>query len=103
MRKRMLAALTAVIGAGLLASAAAAAVPSNSAAPTISGTASVGQTLTVSNGTWSGAPTSFSYQWQRCSSRTSCSDITGATNHTYTVASADNGDALRAQVTATNA
>jgi hypothetical protein len=103
MRKRILAAITAVIGAGVLASAAAAAVPSNSAAPAISGTASIGQTLTVSNGTWSGSPMSFSYQWQRCSSPTSCSDITGGTNQKYVVASADNGNALRAQVTATNA
>jgi len=102
MRKQMLAALAAAVGAGVLATAALGAVPSNTAAPTISGTLAVGQTLTVSNGTWTGSP-SFSYQWQRCSSPTSCSDITGATDRTYTVAAADNGNALRAQVTATNA
>lgn len=103
MTKKLLAAALAVVGAGVLASSALGAVPSNTAKPAISGTAAVGQTLTVSNGTWTGSPTSYSYQWQRCSSSTSCSDITGATSHTYTVASADNGNALRAQVTATNA
>lgn len=103
MRKQMLAALAAAVGAGLPATAALGAVPSNTAAPTISGTLAVGQTLTVSNGTWTGSPTSFSYQWQRCSSPTSCSDISDATDKTYTVAAADNGNTLRAQVTATNA
>ena len=103
MRRNLIAAVVAVLGAGALASTAHGAVPSNSAAPSISGTASVGATLTVSNGTWTGSPTSFSYQWQRCSSSTSCSDIAGANNHTYTVATADNGNALRAQVTASYA
>lgn len=102
MTKRLLAAALAMVGAGVLASSAFGAVPSNTAKPTISGAATAGQTLTVSNGTWTGSPTSFSYQWQRCSSSTSCSDISGATNRTYTVATADNGNALRAQVTATN-
>lgn len=103
MRTHVLATLVAAVGAGVLATAAFGAVPSNTAAPTISGTLSVGQTLTVSNGTWTGAPTSFSYQWQRCSSPTSCTDIGGATDRTYTVATADNGNSLRAQVTAVNA
>jgi len=103
MIKQMLATLVALVGAGALAAAALGAVPSNTAAPEISGTLSVGQTLTVSNGTWAGSPTDYSYQWQRCSSSTSCTDISGATSKTYTVATADNGNALRAQVTATNA
>jgi hypothetical protein len=103
MTRNLLTALVAVISTGALASSAFAAVPSNTAAPDISGTVAVGQTLTVSNGMWTGSPTMFSYQWQRCSSSTSCTDITGATNRTYTVAAADNGSALRAQVTASNA
>ena len=34
--------------------------------PQISGTTVVGQTLTETHGTWSGAPSSFTYQWARC-------------------------------------
>jgi hypothetical protein len=82
--------------------AAGTAAPGNTAGPTISGTAKVGSTLTVSTGTWTGSPTTYAYQWQRCSSA-SCADVTGATQKTYLVSSADVGRSLRAVVTATNA
>ena len=39
--------------------------PVNTAAPTVSGTAQVGQTLTVTNGSWDNSPTGYTYQWQR--------------------------------------
>jgi hypothetical protein len=38
-------------------------VPVNTALPTVSGTAQVGQTLTGSNGTWTNNPTSYRYMW----------------------------------------
>lgn len=38
-------------------------IPVNSVAPVITGTAQVGQTLSVSNGTWTNSPASFSYRW----------------------------------------
>jgi hypothetical protein len=63
----------------------------------------VGQTLTTSNGTWSNSPTSYTYQWQRCTSSTSCADITGATKQTYTLVAADAGRRIRSVVTAVNA
>jgi hypothetical protein len=47
--------------------------------------------------------TSFTYQWQRCTSSTSCADVDGATARTYGVRSADVGDTLRVAVTAHNA
>jgi len=80
------------------------AAPSNSAAPSISGTAAFGSTLTAANGTWSGNPTGYTYQWQRASTSTgSYSNITGATSQSYTVATADIGNFLKVNVTATNA
>ena len=79
--------------------------PTNSALPAISGAATVGSTLTASNGTWGGtAPITYAYSWGRCnSSGAACAAIGGATVHTYTVVSADVGHTLRATVTATNA
>jgi hypothetical protein len=78
--------------------------PSNSALPAISGTATQGQSLSTSNGTWNGTPTSYSYQWRRCdSSGNSCTDVSGATASSYTLASGDVGHTIRASVTATNA
>jgi hypothetical protein len=104
MRKRLLPALLGSVVAGLfLASIASATAPGNTAAPAVSGTAKVGQTLTVSNGTWSNNPTSYTYQWQRCSSTTSCTDIANAVGQSYVVRNADGGARIRADVTATNA
>src|SRR5438105_12488541 len=78
--------------------------PRNTVRPTISGTAQVGQTMTVSNGTWTGGVTSYSYQWQRCDQNgQACLNISGATSRTYGVRSDDVASTLRAEVTAHNA
>jgi hypothetical protein len=104
MRKQFLAAALITALAALMAVATAkAAAPGNTTPPAVSGTAKVGQTLTVSNGEWTGTPTSYAYHWQRCTSSTTCTNIAGATNQTYTVANADAGRTLRAVVTASNA
>lgn len=73
--------------------------PVNTVAPSVSGTAQVGQTLSSTTGTWTGTPASFTYayQWQR-----SGSNISGANSSTYVVQSADVGSTLRCVVTATN-
>jgi hypothetical protein len=78
--------------------------PSNTAAPTVSGTAQEGQTLTAGTGTWaSSSATKYAYQWQRCNSTgAACANIAGATNQTYVVGSADVGNRIRVLVTATN-
>jgi hypothetical protein len=78
--------------------------PTNSVKPAVSGSAQVGEELTVSNGTWSPTPTSFSRRWQRCDSAAEdCRNITGATGRTYGVRTADVGHRLRALVTARTA
>ncbi len=54
--------------------------PSNTAAPTISGTTRDGQNLTADPGSWSGtAPITYSYQWRRCDTGgASCVDTPAA-------------------------
>lgn len=73
--------------------------PFNTVAPSVSGSTTVGSTLTSSTGTWGGAPTVFTYayQWKRAGS-----DISSATSSTYVTVSADIGNAVTCQVTATN-
>jgi hypothetical protein len=75
-------------------------IPTNTVAPVISGTQTVGQTLTATNGTWVGTPTiTFTYQWKR-----NGSNIGGATSSTYLLVSADQGGGTTIQcvVTGTN-
>jgi hypothetical protein len=73
--------------------------PVNTVAPAVTGTATVGQTLSTTNGTWTGVPTpTFTYQWQRVTT-----NISGATSSTYVLVAADAGNTIRCVVTATNA
>jgi hypothetical protein len=78
--------------------------PKNTALPTISGTAAVGQTLTASPGSWSGTtPFTFYYQWGRSNGKGGFDPIVGAARSTYTLTSSDAGHTLFVQVKATNA
>jgi hypothetical protein len=73
----------------------------NTARPTITGEARVGQELTATEGTWTGNPTSFAFQWQRCDvDSLTCANVIGATGRTYGVRIADLGFRLRVEVTA---
>jgi hypothetical protein len=84
------------------AGGSAAARPVATSAPTVIGTAQAGQTLTTSVGTWTGAPSSFAYQWRRCSAAgTQCAAVLGATSSTYTLAAGDIGATISLIVTAT--
>src|SRR5204862_5410731 len=76
--------------------------PVNTSAPTISGTAKEGSTLTASSGTWSGpGPISFTYRWQRCD--TAGNNCTRTSNgQTRTVSSGDVGHTIRVEVEAKN-
>jgi lysozyme len=70
--------------------------------PTVIGTAQAGQTLTTSVGTWTGAPTSFAYQWRRCDAGGSqCTAVLGAGTSTYTLSPGDIGATVSLVVTAT--
>ena len=69
--------------------------------PTISGTPLLGQVLTETGDTWTGNPTTFTYQWLRCT--TTCTSITtNGTAKTYTLVAADVGDTIEVQMTASN-
>ena len=90
--------------------------PANTAAPSVTGTAAPGQTLSTSNGTWTitgNVPTVTTYQWFDCPSATfstgSCTPIqpqtapTSANGPTYTLQASDGGDYVFSEVTVTNA
>ena len=79
--------------------------PVNTVAPAVTGTATEGDTLTTSNGTWTitgNIPTATTYQWYDCRTATfsaaSCTPIqpqtapTSANDPTYTLQASDVGD-----------
>jgi hypothetical protein len=99
-------------GGGTIAITTSAGRPTYSVAPTLSGYIGVGQRVTGTQGTWSGAA-SYSYQWFRCTvvafSETpvttstppaGCSTISGATAISYVTTTTDVGKYLRLQVRA---
>jgi streptogramin lyase len=74
----------------------------NTEAPSIFGSAYVGNQMLV-NGKWSGGPLTYGFQWEDCtSSGDECAPIPGATNQNYYPALSDVGHKLVAVVTATN-
>lgn len=72
-------------------------LPVNSVAPAITGTATVGQTLSLSTGTWSNTPDAYTRIWKRDGVV-----IAGATGATYVLVEADEGAVITASVKATN-
>jgi hypothetical protein len=80
--------------------------PVSTGAPVISGNTVVGDQLQTTNGTWTNTPSSFTYQWQDCTSSaaTTCSNVaSGGTSGTYTLQSSDLGSYVIVVVTAHNA
>jgi hypothetical protein len=89
--------------------ARAQAAPTNTAAPGIVAPPTVGDTLSMTPGLWTGSPTSFVYGWLRCPASggaaggSDCTTVPGATSRAYEVESDDVGNRLRVRETATNA
>lgn len=72
--------------------------PVNTEEPEVTGTAEVGQTLTTTNGTWTGTPTpTYARQWRRGDT-----DIEDETGTTYLLVEDDEGENITCVVTATN-
>ncbi|MGH3609986.1 MAG: beta-propeller fold lactonase family protein, partial [Pseudonocardiaceae bacterium] len=77
--------------------------PTNTTLPAITGSTVQGQTLTTSNGTWTGNPTSYSYSWNDCDANgTNCSRIPNTNSSTYTLTATDVTHTMIVKVTATN-
>jgi Big-like domain-containing protein/uncharacterized protein DUF1565 len=78
--------------------------PTLATLPSISGTPTVGQTLSATLGTWLGStPMTYSFGWVRCGSTGgNCSPVSGTTSATYATTSADAGSTIRVTVNATN-
>ena len=68
------------------------------ATPTITGTMTVGKTLTAKPGTWKPAPVTLKYQWYRNGAA-----ISGATKSTYKLATADKGKKIAVKVAGSKA
>jgi len=100
----LISSLMVVSGSALASARHAAASPTNTSGPTITGTTATGATLSATSGAWNGTtPISYAYQWQRCnSSGSGCGSISSATNQNYVVSNSDAGRTIRVQVTATN-
>lgn len=71
--------------------------PVNTTAPFVTGTATVGSTLSCTQGNWTYVPTSYAYQWLRGGAT-----IAGATASTRVLQAADSGTNISCRVTATN-
>jgi hypothetical protein len=67
-------------------------------------TPAVGQTLNVSDGSWTGSQLVMTRQWRRCTTTAlnTCTDIALATGSAYTVTADDAAKRLRVTVTASN-
>jgi hypothetical protein len=78
--------------------------PESVTAPTISGEARDGHTLSSSTGTWSGGtPLSYSYSWEICNgSGAECQPIAGATGASLSLTHSQVGETVRVSVTAEN-
>lgn len=73
--------------------------PTNTVAPVVSGSTTVGGNATVTTGTWTGSPTGYYYQWYANSTAISAN----ATSNVFVITSTQNGANLYCNVTAYNA
>jgi hypothetical protein len=86
--------------------------PTNTVAPSVSGSTTVGSTWTLNPGTWTGTPApTFAPFWLRCTHAitapfttvpTGCTAISGANATTYVATAADAGKYLTVQIAGSN-
>jgi hypothetical protein len=78
------------------------AAPANTKPPSIVGQPQSGKTFTADPGSWTGNPTSFQYQWQRCDASGGNCLVVGSAQ-TYTCVPQDIDKTMRVAVEAKNA
>jgi hypothetical protein len=80
----------------------AAAAPTNTSLPSITGEATVGTSLIVNTGAWSSTQVTFNIQWFSCSTSlsTSCVAQSGRTSSAYSLTISDLSKYVRASITA---
>jgi len=79
-------------------------VPSSTNIPVISGTTTVGSTLTEKHASWTNVPTHYAYQWEDCDAKGSeCALIKGGTVQKYVLAPSNFGLTIRLIESAGNA
>jgi hypothetical protein len=95
---------TVASNATALVTSATSGAPKATSDPTITGNATMGETLRATAGTWTGAqPITFTFRWLRCdSSGNNCFVLPGQTDDSYTLRDGDIGRTLRVRVTAEN-
>jgi hypothetical protein len=80
--------------------------PVNTVAPVVTGTATSGQTLSATAGTWTGSPApAVAYQWQACTTADCVGGAVtaiGTNQNSYVLTGAEVGRWVRVQVTAAN-
>jgi hypothetical protein len=76
--------------------------PVNTGLPGITGIPQSSKSVSATPGSWTGSPTSFQYQWQRCDASGAGCVVVGA-GQTYTCVPSDIDKTLRVAVEATNA
>lgn len=76
--------------------------PANVIAPIVTGSGSVGATLSCGTGSWQNAPTGFTYQWKKIQGGSTII-FTGQTSSTYVPPSTERGHDVFCTVTASNA
>jgi hypothetical protein len=76
----------------------------NATPPVITGSPTVGQTMTTSDGTWLGTPApTFTYAWETCDATgANCVTVPGATKNTLKIDGTMIGKTVKSKVTATN-
>ena len=94
---------TRALSAGEVTELANSSIPTNSAVPAVSGIARTGETLDASTGSWTGSPSSYTYQWKRANAADGTySNISSATSNQYNLTDEDIGSYIKVSVAAVN-